>query len=202
MAITISLIFWVLRLSWHLRFITWLSNVLKYMKTPSNIRFHEKKYLLGWGSNLRKGTKNWVRAWRIGEVEFYQLVSSVGVTLVHITYLSIRGHSITKVCPIENNTNLNSIFWLMKSSKADSIFLPALYLIIQLMTLHKNFEEIAILKILELFSFWGFKTHFGEEKATFIIEILLHGSKSCLLDVLWSPKIIKISSRYNTDYIW
>jgi len=34
-----------------------------------------------------------------------------------------------KVCPIENNTNLNSIFCLIKSSKIDFIFLPAFYLI-------------------------------------------------------------------------
>ena len=34
-----------------------------------------------------------------------------------------------KVCPIENNTNLNSIFCLIKSSKIDLIFLPAFYLI-------------------------------------------------------------------------
>ena len=34
----------------------------------------------------------------------------------------------TKVCPIENNTNLNSIFCLIKSSKIDFVFLPAFYL--------------------------------------------------------------------------
>jgi hypothetical protein len=37
-----------------------------------------------------------------------------------------------KVCPIENNTNLDSIFYLIKISKIDFIFLPASYLIISL----------------------------------------------------------------------
>ena len=71
----------------------------------------------------------------------------------------------SKVCTIKNNTNLNAIFCLIKSSKIDSIFLPAFYLIMSHMALQKNFEKIAILKIWELFSFWGVKIHFGEEKA-------------------------------------
>ena len=58
----------------------------------------------------------------------------------------------SKVCPIENNTNLNSIFCLIKSSKIALIFLPAFYLNIWLMTGPKNFEKIAILKIWELVS--------------------------------------------------
>ena len=33
--------------------------------------------------------------------------------------------------------------------------------------------------------------HFGEKYALFAIEILIHGSKSCLLDMLWSQKVIK-----------
>ena len=78
--------------------------------------------------------------------------------------LSVSHFSI-KVCPIENNTNLNSIVWLIKSSKIDLIFLPAFYLIIWLMTSPNNFEKLAILKIWKLFSFWGIKTHFGEKKA-------------------------------------
>ena len=52
-----------------------------------------------------------------------------------------------KVCPIENNTNLNSFFCVVKSSKLDLIFLPAFYQIRWLMTSAKNFEKIAILKI-------------------------------------------------------
>ena len=71
----------------------------------------------------------------------------------------------SKVCTIKNNTNLNSIFCLIKSSKIDFIFLPAFYLIIWLMTLSKSFEKIAILKMWGLFSFWGVKIHFGEKKA-------------------------------------
>ena len=46
----------------------------------------------------------------------------------------------------------------------DFIFSPAFYLIMWLMTLQKNFEKIAILKIWEQFSFWVVKTPFGEEK--------------------------------------
>ena len=42
------------------------------------------------------------------------------------------------------------------------IFLPAFYLIIWLMKPPKNFEKISILKIWQLFSFWGIKTHFGK----------------------------------------
>ena len=57
-----------------------------------------------------------------------------------------------KVCPIENNTNLNSNFCLIKSSKIDFIFLPAFYLIMWLMVSPKNFEKMAILKIWRLFS--------------------------------------------------
>ena len=53
---------------------------------------------------------------------------------------------VNKVCPIENNTNLSSIFCLIKSSKIDFIFLPAFYLIMQLMVSPKNFEKIAVLK--------------------------------------------------------
>ena len=58
-----------------------------------------------------------------------------------------------KVWSIKNNTNLNSIFCLVKSSKIGFFFSPAFYLIMWLMTLQKNFEKIAILKIWELFSF-------------------------------------------------
>ena len=44
-----------------------------------------------------------------------------------------------KVCPIENNTNLNSIFCLIKSSKFDFIFSPAFYLIMWLITSHSAY---------------------------------------------------------------
>ena len=53
------------------------------------------------------------------------------------------------------------------------------------------FEKIASLKIWWLVFFWGVKIHFGEKYAWFAIEILIHGSKSCLLDILWSQKGIK-----------
>ena len=74
-----------------------------------------------------------------------------------------------KVCPIENNTNLNSIFCLIKSSKIDFIFLPAFYLIMWLMTSAKNFEKIAILKKCQLVFYWGVKTYFGEIPLKFFI---------------------------------
>jgi len=51
-----------------------------------------------------------------------------------------------KVCTLENNTNLNSIFCFIKSSKIDFIFLPAFYLIMWLMPSSKNLEKVAILK--------------------------------------------------------
>ena len=42
-------------------------------------------------------------------------------------------------------------------------------------------------------SFWGVKIHFRKKYAWFAVEILIHGSKSCLLDMLWSQKGIKKS---------
>ena len=74
-------------------------------------------------------------------------------------------HYSSKVCPIENNANLNSIFCLIKSLKIDFIFLPAFYLIMWLLTSLKNIEKLAILKIGEQFSFWGVKIPSGEKKA-------------------------------------
>ena len=56
-----------------------------------------------------------------------------------------------------------------------------------LMKSSKNFEKIAILKIWQLISFWGVKVHFGEKYAWFVIEILIHESKSCLFDC-YGPK--------------
>ena len=40
------------------------------------------------------------------------------------------GNAYTKVCTLKNNTNLNPIFCLVKSSKNDFIFSSALHLII------------------------------------------------------------------------
>ena len=51
---------------------------------------------------------------------------------------------------LESNTNLNSIFCLIKSSGIVFIFLPAFCLIIWLMAFPKNFEKIAILEIGQL----------------------------------------------------
>jgi hypothetical protein len=80
-------------------------------------------------------------------------------------------------------------------------FLPVSYLIMWFMKTQKNFEKYAILKKWQLVFFWGVQVDFGEKYAWFVIEILIHESKTCLLDMLWSQKIIKKSCRYNTDYI-
>ena len=55
-----------------------------------------------------------------------------------------------------------SKFLLIKSSKKNLISLPVFYLIIWLMKPPKNFEKISILKMWQLFSFWGIKTYFGK----------------------------------------
>jgi hypothetical protein len=64
----------------------------------------------------------------------------------------------TYKCHKSNIKNL-----LMKSSESVFIFLSAFYLIIWLMTFSKNLEKISILKIWQLFFFWGVETHFGEK---------------------------------------
>ena len=51
---------------------------------------------------------------------------------------------------------------LMKSSKDNFIFLLVFHLIMCLMNAAKNFGKIAILKIWELISLGGVKTHFGK----------------------------------------
>ena len=67
--------------------------------------------------------------------------------------------------------NLNSVskrkwqkfiqkFYLWKVQET-IYFLPVFYLIMCLMKAPKNFEKIPILKIWQLVSFWGVKTHFG-----------------------------------------
>ena len=65
---------------------------------------------------------------------------------------------LAKVCTLKNNTNLKTIFCLVKSSKNDFIFSPALHLIIWVLILTKKFQKIAILKILQLIFFRGVKT--------------------------------------------
>ena len=50
----------------------------------------------------------------------------------------------------------------MKSCKSYLFFSSAFYPIMCLMKSPKNFKTIAILKIWQLVSFWGVKTHFGE----------------------------------------
>ena len=87
---------------------------------------------------------------------FYAKIVPLGLFDRHSCYMS------TKVCPIENNTNLNSFFYLIKSSKIDLIFLPAFYMIMWLMASPNNFEKIATLKKWLLVFYWCAKTYFGE----------------------------------------
>ena len=61
-----------------------------------------------------------------------------------------------------NQTKVFSKIILVKSSRSNFIFLPVFYLIMCLMKDPNFFEKIAILKIWELVSFWGVKTHFGK----------------------------------------
>ena len=51
---------------------------------------------------------------------------------------------------------------LMKSSRNKLIFPLVFYLIMRLMKAQKYFEKIVILKIRELISLEGVKTHFGK----------------------------------------
>ena len=50
----------------------------------------------------------------------------------------------------------------MKSSESNFIFLPVFYLIMWVMKASKNFGKTTILKIWELISSGGLKTHFGK----------------------------------------
>ena len=77
-------------------------------------------------------------------------------------------------------------FFINKKFKKILYFLSAFYLIMCLMKI--TFEKIDILKKWQLISFWGVKIHFGEKYAWFAIEILVHGSKTCLLYMLWFRK--------------
>ena len=53
------------------------------------------------------------------------------------------------------------VFLLMKSSHNIFYFSPAFYLIMWLMKALKKLKKIFILKLWELVSIWGVKTHFG-----------------------------------------
>ena len=59
-------------------------------------------------------------------------------------------------------TKVYSKILLMKSSGSNFIFLPVFYLIMWVMKSSKNFGKIVILKIWELISLGGAKTHFGK----------------------------------------
>ena len=67
-----------------------------------------------------------------------------------------------KVCFETKITKLYSKMILVKRSENNFVFLPVFYLIMWLMKASKNFGKIAILKIWELISLGGIKTHFGK----------------------------------------
>ena len=68
----------------------------------------------------------------------------------------------SKLCFETKMTKVYSRNLFMKSSKDNFIFLLVFHLIMCLMNAAKNFGNIAILKICELISLGGVKTHFGK----------------------------------------
>ena len=63
---------------------------------------------------------------------------------------------------IKKQTKVYSNFSFIKSSRNSLIFLPVFYLVMSLMKAQKNFGKVVILKIWELVSLGGAKTHFGK----------------------------------------
>ena len=84
--------------------------------------------------------------------------TAIWVTVRDTVSVTSRGRLLFEM----NQTKVFSKVLLMKSSKNDFIFSPVFYLITSLMKAPKNFEKIPILKIWQLVSFWGVKTHFGD----------------------------------------
>ena len=118
--------------------------------------------------------------------------------LSKLQYVSRSRHH--KVCPIENNTNLDSIFYLVKVQKLLLFF----YLHLTWLLAHDITKE-----------FWK-NSHFENMRAVFLLSCQnsLRWEKSLIchwnidswrqklsFGCVMVPKIIKISSRYNTDYI-
>ena len=68
----------------------------------------------------------------------------------------------SKLCFETKSTTICSKIYLVKSSENNFVFLPVFYLIMWLMKALKNFGKLAILKIWELISLGGVKTHFGK----------------------------------------
>ena len=67
----------------------------------------------------------------------------------------------TKVCTLENNTNLNLIFHSIKSTEIVLLFLPSFYLITLFMTSPKNTYKFSKY-VWQLVFFRSVKTHFCE----------------------------------------
>ena len=67
-----------------------------------------------------------------------------------------------KLCFETKSTKLYSKILLVKSSENNFVFLPVFYLIMWLRKASKNFGKMTIMKILDLISLGGVKTHFGK----------------------------------------
>ena len=106
---------------------------------------------------------------RIGNIHGF------GVYCTHVSVLTNRHQRLSKTNCVWFRGNSHPILWvhinatkvipkklLVKSSENGFILVPAFYLIMCLMKAPKNFEKIAILKIWELVSLGGGKTHFGK----------------------------------------
>ena len=74
----------------------------------------------------------------------------------------VVSNSSDKVWGLENNTNLNSFFCLIKSSEIVFIFLSAFYLIMWVLTRKRILKKYPFLKTWQLVFFWGVKTYFGK----------------------------------------
>ena len=69
---------------------------------------------------------------------------------------------LTRLCFETKSTKLYSKMLLVKSSENNFVFLPVFYLIMWLIKASKNFGKMSVLKICELISLGGVKTHFGK----------------------------------------
>ena len=114
------------------------------------------KYLTCWHCGFKYLSSFWPKA--VFKVLLFpsrnslSLIPKIWQACKKVFEIRAQLHSLHKLWSVKKETDLNSIFCLIKSSEIDFIFLPAFYLIMFLMTSSKNFEKIAILKNDSLFS--------------------------------------------------